>query len=77
VAVVNPTAERRQVTVDLRGARAGRRVERFVLTGADRWAHNAPGRRRGVSIERRAVSESGGTIESPPLSVTLHRLALE
>jgi len=77
VAVVNPTAEARRVTIDLRGARIGRRGQRFVLTGAGRWSYNAPGRSRGVTVEQRAIPETGASIESPPLSVTLHRLRLQ
>ena len=77
IAVVNPTAETRSVKVDLQRARTGRGGQRFVLTGSGRWAYNAPGRTPGVTVEQRSVSQASAAVESPPLSITLHRLALE
>jgi alpha-N-arabinofuranosidase len=77
VAVVNPTTETRRVEIDLRGARFGRVGQRFVLTGDDRWAYNAPGRPRGVGVEQESVSKAISWVDSPPLSVTLQRAALQ
>jgi alpha-N-arabinofuranosidase len=74
VAVVNPTAEPQRVALDLAGAAVSGRARRFVLTGADRWSHNAPGRPRGVTIAETSLSESGTTLVVPPLSVVLHVL---
>jgi alpha-N-arabinofuranosidase len=74
VAVVNPTAEVRRVTVDLSAAEIRGVARRFVLTGADRWSHNAPGRARGVTVAETSLSGGGGTLEAPPLSVVLHVL---
>ena len=44
---------------------------RFVLTGADRWAHNAPGRPRGVDVTRTSLVGEADRIDAPALSVTL------
>jgi alpha-N-arabinofuranosidase len=74
VAVVNPTAEPRRVTVDLAGAQVAGVARRFVLTGADRRSYNAPGRTRGVSVAETTLPDGGSTLESPPLSVVLHVL---
>jgi alpha-N-arabinofuranosidase len=74
VAVVNPTAEPRRVAIDLSGAQVTGVARRFVLTGADRWSHNAPGRPRGVTVAETSLSEAGGTVEAPPLSAVLHVL---
>ncbi len=74
VAVVNPTAEPRRLRLDLAGAAVSGRARRFVLTGSDRWSHNAPGRPRGVTVAETSLSEGGETLESPPLSVVLHVL---
>jgi alpha-N-arabinofuranosidase len=74
VAVVNPTAEARRVKLDLAGAAVSGRARRFVLTGPDRFSHNAPGRPRGVSVTETSLSQGGDTVESPPLSVVLHVL---
>jgi alpha-N-arabinofuranosidase len=74
VAVVNPTGEARRVRVDLAGAGMTGAARRFVLTGADRWAHNAPGRSRGVRVDETSLTSAGDRLEVPPLSVTLHVL---
>jgi alpha-N-arabinofuranosidase len=74
VAVVNPTAEARRVRLELTGARVGPEGRRFVLTGPDRWSHNAPGRPRAVTIAQTSLSEDSAALEVPPLSVVLHVL---
>ncbi|HVS62387.1 MAG TPA: alpha-L-arabinofuranosidase C-terminal domain-containing protein [Thermoanaerobaculia bacterium] len=74
VAVVNPTPEARTVTLDVRGPEPTGQGLRFVLTGADRWAHNAPGRPRGVDVTRRSLATGAAVVESAPLSVTLQRI---
>jgi len=74
VAVVNPAAEAWRVSLDLAGASLTGTARRFVLTGPDRWSHNAPGRPRAVSVEATSLAAAGGTLEVPPLSVVVHRL---
>ncbi len=76
VAVVNPTAETRRVRLDLAGVAAAGSARRFVLTGANRLAHNAPGRPRGVSVTETSLSRDGELLEVPALSVVLHVLPL-
>jgi alpha-N-arabinofuranosidase len=71
VAVVNPTSEGRTLRLRVRGAEPTGQAMRFVLTGADRWAHNAPGRPRGVDVSRTSLAAGGDSIEVAPLSVTL------
>jgi alpha-L-arabinofuranosidase len=74
VAVVNPSSEPRRLKLDLTGAPVTGRARRFVLTGADRFSHNAPGRPRGVSVAETSLSQGGDTLDAPPLSVVLHVL---
>jgi hypothetical protein len=44
---------------------------RFVLTGDDKWAHNAPGQPRGVDVTRSSLTAGADRIAVAPLSVTL------
>jgi len=74
VAVVNPTTEPRRLALDISGGQATGVARRFVLTGADRRSHNAPGRPRGVTVAQTSLARGGDTVEAPPLSVTLHVL---
>jgi alpha-N-arabinofuranosidase len=76
LAIVNPTAEPRTVSLDLRGAVTGRRATRFVLTGKDKWSFNAPGHERGVTVTQTTVEARLKEIEVPRLSVVLHRVPL-
>jgi alpha-N-arabinofuranosidase len=76
VAVVNPTADPRRVTVDLRGAKPADRAQQFVLSGKDRWAYNAPHRPRGVTWLQTTVSEPL-QIEVPPLGVVIRKVPLQ
>jgi alpha-N-arabinofuranosidase len=74
VAVVNPTDEARTLSLDIQGAEPTGRGMRFVLAGADKWAHNAPGRPRGVDVSRTSLTGGVDRIAVPPLSVTLQVL---
>jgi alpha-N-arabinofuranosidase len=76
VAVVNPTAEAKKVPFDLRGVQLSGPARRFVLTGRDRWAGNAPGQPRGVTVEATSIDGASAELEAPPLSVALYRFAL-
>jgi alpha-N-arabinofuranosidase len=71
VAVVNPTPEERTVKLDIRGAEPTGQGMRYVLTGADKWAHNAPGRPRAVDVTQTSLPGGADRIDVPPLSVTL------
>jgi alpha-N-arabinofuranosidase len=71
VAVVNPTDAARQIALDVEGAEPTGQGMRFVLTGAEKWAHNAPGRARGVDVRRTSLGTGADRMAVPPLSVTL------
>jgi alpha-N-arabinofuranosidase len=76
VAVVNPTEAARLLRLDLKRAVLSGQARRFVVSGPDRWAHNAPGQPRGVSLTETSLTDAGPEIEVPPLSVTLERFTL-
>jgi alpha-N-arabinofuranosidase len=73
VAVVNPTDEKRRLKLQLAGGRAlTGSGEKWVITGADKWAHNRPGAPRGVDITAEGVDRGAGADTVAPLSVTLY-----
>jgi alpha-N-arabinofuranosidase len=74
VAVVNPTGEARRLTLDVSGADLVGAARRFVLTGPDRLAYNAPGRPRSVTVAETSLAEGGHRLDVPPLAVVIHRL---
>jgi len=76
VAAVNPGGKTRRLKLDLAGAALAGTARRFVMTGPDRWSHNAPGRARGVTIAESSLAEGGDALDVPPLSVVIHRLAV-
>jgi alpha-L-arabinofuranosidase len=76
VAVVNPTDEARSLRLALAGGALTGTGTKWVLTGKDRWAHNRPGRPRGVDIRSEPISAASGSLEVGPLSVTLFSLEL-
>lgn len=75
IAIVNPTREERQVSLDLRGARLTGPARRFVIAGKDPLAHNAPGQPRSVAVHETSLEEAPATLASPPLSVSLYVLS--
>ena len=71
VAVVNPTDKEQALSLKLNGARLTGGAQTWTITGADKWAHNAPGQARQVDIVTSHVLEGMDRIKAAPLSVTL------
>jgi alpha-N-arabinofuranosidase len=76
VAVVNPTAEHRTIGLDIEGSTLTGSGRRWLLTGADRWAHNAPGMKRQVDVGETSFTEFPTAMDVEPLSVTVFELAI-
>lgn len=77
VAVVNPTEEERLIALDLKGTELTGRGSCWLITGADRWAHNDPGSPRRVDIAETSFTTGAGEVEVAPLSVTLCSLLVQ
>jgi alpha-N-arabinofuranosidase len=75
IAVVNPTGEAKRLPLAVAGGALTGSGLKWTLTGADKWAHNAPGAPRGVDIVSAPVTKADA-LESGPLSVTLYSLWL-
>ena len=76
IAIVNPTTEARRVSFDLKGAMPTPAAVQLVLSGRDKWSHNAPGQPRGVTLSQSTVNDPL-QVEVPPLSVVLRRVPLQ
>lgn len=76
VAVVNPTSEEINLTLDLAGATLAGNGTRWHITGADEFAHNAPGQPRAVDIKR-TDGVATNALKVPALSASLFALPLK
>jgi alpha-N-arabinofuranosidase len=71
VAVVNPSEESKSIALKLKGGEFAGYGRKWVLTGPDKWSHNAPGKPRQVDIRQSSITDAEAPLESPGLSVTL------
>jgi alpha-N-arabinofuranosidase len=71
VAVVNPSEESKTLDLKLKGGELAGSGRKWVLTGPDKWSHNAPGKARQVDIRQSSITDAGGALEAVGLSVTL------
>ncbi len=74
VALVNPTLERRDVAMELRGARLTGPGQRWQIAGADPLAYNDPGKPPRVVIEEEKFRGDAVRMWVAPCSVTLYAL---
>jgi alpha-N-arabinofuranosidase len=77
VAVVNPTLERRDLTLDVRGARLTGAGRRWQIAHSDPLAYNEPGQAPRVAIEEEKVGDGRSGLWAAPCSVTLYTLSVE
>ncbi len=72
LSVVNPTANAVAIDANLPGRPTA--IKRWIISGADREAHNTPGQPRGIDIRNDSVPADAATLEVPALSATLFRI---
>ena len=77
LAVVNPTDDKRAITLGLQGAKWNGSGTQWQIAGTNRWAYNTPGKPRAVDLRGTVLSGASGPLEVAPLSVTLYSLAVE
>jgi alpha-N-arabinofuranosidase len=73
IAIVNPTGESKRMPLNVAGGTLRGDGQKWTITGADKWAHNAPGAPRGVDIASVPAAQLD-VLEAGPLSVTLYSL---
>jgi alpha-N-arabinofuranosidase len=76
VAIVNPTEVPKSITLKLDQGELAGRGRRWVITGPDKWAYNAPGKARRVDIAQTSMTALPNVLALDPLSVTLYALTL-
>jgi alpha-L-arabinofuranosidase len=74
VALVNPTHDPQQVTLDAGGLGFKDSAQKWLLTGDDIDSYNEPGKPPGVSVTEGSVPLGDSTLTAPPLSVVIYRL---
>jgi len=72
--IVNPTENEQDFSFQLSGAKLTGNGSKWTITGASRWAYNAPGNPRGVDEAIASFREVLEQVIVAPLSVTLYRL---
>jgi len=74
VAVVNATEQRRELAMNLAGAKLTGAGTLWLIANSDPMAHNDPGQEDKVVIEEKPVSGISKTLNLPPLSICLYKL---
>ncbi len=77
VAIVNPTHQKYEVSLNLKGGRFSSSVKAWQITGPDEQAFNEPGEPERVRIEEKEVGTDPSKIQVSPLSVSLYAVTLE
>ena len=77
VGIVNPTAQRLDLSIDVPGVELTGDGNRWEIAGDDPMAFNEPGKPPKIEIVQSPVSGIGGTLAVAPLSVTLYALPLK
>jgi alpha-N-arabinofuranosidase len=74
VAVVNPTAHKYEIALNIKDAQLTGSGRRWRISGSDAMAYNEPGKKPKVTIEEKSFSGTLGRLSVPPLSICLYEL---
>jgi DUF1680 family protein/alpha-L-arabinofuranosidase len=77
IGIVNPTKKERELAIDLNGAKLAGSGCQWLITGADPFAYNEPGKEPQVVIEEKSVEVSANKLAVPALSVSIFELAVK
>jgi alpha-N-arabinofuranosidase len=77
VAIVNPNADEKQVTLDVGGVSVKKTATRRVITNPDPESYNEPGKAPNMTIEKTKVRLEKSGVLVPPYSVSLYRLEVD
>ncbi len=74
IAVVNPTWDTYQLELGVEKARLAGKAETWVIAGDTPLAHNNPGEKPNVIIDKAASTDLSKTVSLKPLSITLYKV---
>jgi alpha-N-arabinofuranosidase len=77
VAIVNPTEQPQSLELILEQGKLAGSGLRWIISGPNKWSHNAPGKARQVDITQTTLTDASKTMVLAPLSVTLYALSLQ
>ncbi|MEA3226375.1 MAG: hypothetical protein U9Q07_10535, partial [Planctomycetota bacterium] len=76
VAVVNPTEQQYELTVDLENTRLRRNGVLWRIAHTDPEAYNDPGKEPNVVINEKKISGFSNNMKLPPLSISLYKFGI-
>jgi len=77
VAIVNPTEQKYELPVDLKGARLTGRGRLLLIVHEDPMAYNEPGKDPRVRIVEKTIDAVLSELQVPALSISLYLLAVK
>ena len=75
LAIVNPTAERQRITLNVSGVTLGERGHAWEVAGNDPMDYNEPGKPPRIELREREISNSS-SLEVMPYSATIFRFPI-
>ncbi len=76
VAIVNPTEQQYELTVDLQGTRIRRNGVLWRIAHTDPRAYNEPGEEPNVVIDAEQITDISSDVSLPPLSISLYKFGI-
>jgi len=76
VAVVNPTEDKLELPMELKGVRLTGNGRLWLIAHSDPMAYNEPGKPPKVVIEEKPITGISNKLNVPPLSICLYELTV-
>ncbi len=74
IGIVNPAEREYELAMDLQGVKLVGTGMLWLIAHSDPMAYNEPGKKPEVVIEEKSLSDVSGTLNVPPLSISLYKL---
>ena len=77
VGIVNPTKEKHEVAMDVKGAQLAGKGQLWLIVHSDPMAYNEPGKPAQVAIKEKQVAGISDNLSVPALSISLYKLPVK